>query len=829
MQSRGTEPHSDAQTPEGSRRSGLCLHCKLPLLSSAYTTNLGYCCSGCQAASELIEAYDLERYYDLQDQTLSPKLERSLGVASSLLWVDKTATRVQVTSGRFLYELSAEIDGIVCAGCVWVIEELFRKKCDKGTIYINPTRGRVRILWDDSTLDLKEYLLELRKLGYTVTPPEEVRKENFDATLSLLIRFGILSAIAINSMLISLSFYLGLSADSPQLFSLFRWINLGLATFSMAIGAPIFLRSAIAGLRHGQVHLDLPIAAGICLAYLGSVSSFVLGETNADYFDTLNVFIALMVLGRWFLLKLSTHNQGHLALDDGLQSVTVTQLDKERRPHLVYASELEINDIVLISPGEMLLAGGWLHNREGATISLATINGESEPISLSTTEAVPAGAINSGSGPIEVVLNETVSASQLQENLAYTSIRESSDRLPDTNHFSTSYVLGVLTLTAMALYLHQGTGLPRALTIATSILVITCPCAFGILPPFIYELASNALRKRGVFLRNLSLFTHGQKIRHIVFDKTGTLTAGHLDLQRPSSLDNLDHHALHALSQLVFRSNHPRAVAIRDALSTSRPQLIEGASITEEPGKGLELVLNDSRWRFGLPSWALTRGDVSNFEGSTVLSNNSVLVATFRFNETPHPDALQTCEQLSSTGYKLHLASGDSTERVQGFCRALGFEFASQQGAMQSHQKADKVLDLDPTQVMMVGDGLNDAPAFSRAMLSAAPARAGATIAGRANLYLFHHGLMGLHHALAVAAFVRKLVFGVYAFGILYNAVAVTLAFQGMVSPLLAAIIMPTSTILLTSAVLFAFRCHEGQANLSLNGSPKPAFSRAPS
>lgn len=824
MQSLGSTQQLDRHKPSVSADRQLCHHCHSPLTSSKSDPHSKFCCTGCEAASELIGAYNLERYYDLRDTTFTPAIERANDVDSSLLWADKTATQVKVASGGSLCELKAEVDGIVCAGCVWIIEELFRKKSAKGTLYINPTRGTLRILWDDSTLNIKEYFIELRRLGYTVTPPEEVRNKNFDATLGLLVRFGILSAIAINSMLISLSFYLGLSAESPHLFSLFRWMNLGLTTFSMAIGAPIFLRSAIAGLRHGQVHLDLPIATGICLAYLGSVSSFVLGETNADYFDTLNIFIALMVLGRWFLLKLSIHNQGHLALHDGLQSVTVTRLDEQRRPQLLYASGLQVDDLVLLAPGEMLLASGWVHNREGGTISLATINGESEPRQLVTTEAIPAGALNTGFGPIEVHLTETVSASQIQENLAYTSQQESSGAHASTGHFSTSYVLGVLTLTAMAIYLHQGTGLSHALTIATSILVITCPCAFGILPPFIYELATAALRNKGVFLRDLSLFKHARGIRHIVFDKTGTLTAEHLDLQSPSILNNLNQAARHALSEMVFRSNHPRSVAIRNALPARDTHLTDGALITEHVGKGLETQIGDSCWRLGQPSWALGHSHDANLEGSTVLTLNSVLVSTFRFHEAQEQDVRQVCERLGNKGYTLHLASGDSSERVRSFTEALGFEFASEQGAMESHEKAHKVEDLKPDQVMMVGDGLNDAPAFASAALSAAPARSGTTIAGRANLYLFQHGLMGLYHALELAAFVRVLIACVYGFGIVYNVAAVTLAFHGLVSPLLAAIIMPTSTLILTSGVVFAFRYREGRADLPPLDMTRPAF-----
>jgi len=757
-----------------------CAHCGLPVPRAGDA----YCCEGCRAVHDLIVAGDLERYYDLRGARGTPVVETAHD-RRDLKWLEAIEARCAASRGPARVDL--DVQGLHCSACVWLIETLFERR-GGASLAINPSAGRAHLIVAPP-FDVRGFVTEVERFGYRFGPPvaRPVRRSN-----ALLWRLGVCVAIAMNTMIFAIAIYAGLR--SGPLHDLFETLNLALSTVSVVVGGGVFFRSAWAGIRRRVLHLDVPIALGISLAWAGSVAAFFARRSSGIFVDTLDVFIALMLLGRFLQEKVLERNRAELLENDGADGL-LARRKRGAGVETVRCVELEPGDRLVVASGELVPVDARVE--APSSFSLDWLSGESEPRSFGAGDEVPAGAFSASPSPAVLVAVRDFASSGLVELLRTPVAREGGSSW--WNRLAKIYAAGVLVLAAVgfAAWMIATRDLARSLEVTTAVLVVTCPCAFGIATPLAYDLALTGLRRAGLFVRTPGFLDRAARVRTVVFDKTGTLTTGALRLRDASPIDALSADDRAALHDLAAATWHPKSAAVLaalgDAVSTSP------ALVTELPGRGVVLERGGHAWRLGSPGWA------GPGAGDLAFSRDGVLLASFETEEQLRPDAAREVGALSALGCEVWLLSGDDPARAARAAAAAGIDPARAIGSQSAQEKAAFVESHDRADLLMVGDGINDGFAVERATCSGTPAIDRPFMAARSDFYFVTPGLHPVRLALDVARKVARVRGRNLALALAYNVLTIGLAYAGMMSPLLCAVLMPASslaTVLSTVAAL---------------------------
>lgn len=791
-----------------------CPHCRGPVAAGAVCAP--YCCTGCAAAHALIGSAGLSRFYELRGEQRLAAAGLARPEAGERTWLLPLIEAAEREARDGTARLTLDLQGLQCAACVWLIERLFRRIPSSLAITINPALGRAEICFaaGSGTRVCTRFLDELLVFGYRAGPP---RKRSDAAGDDLLLRFSLCAALAMNSMIFSFALYFGLADGGPEsgIYRLFSIGSFVLATTAIGLGGSVFIRSAIAALRRGILHMDVPIALGMLLAYAGSLWALVSRGSQAAYFDTLTSFVALMLMGRLLQRRLASHNRRVLLSDEGIAGLTVRLLDDEGRMRLAPASELRAGQEILCAPGELLPIRCEILT-DGAQLSLEWISGEPEPRPFARGEHAPAGAHNvpagSGGRAVRLRASEDFDSSALRTLLS-APVRDAAAPVtrPDFwHHLSRYYVLGVLTLAALGFLLWLPRDAARALDVTAALLMVTCPCALGVATPLAYELAQSRLRRRGLFVRSETFFDRALCVKNVLFDKTGTLTALEPVLANPDALAALTLPEREALYQLVARSNHPRSCALLSVLEHSLkplPALDTSLEIIETPGRGLQTHIADLEVRLGTAEFVQPSPETSNIpKDALLLSCAGKLRASFRFIEALRPDARAEVEALTRAGYGVWLLSGDQQPRVTELAARLTIPQTQALGGLTPQDKADAVRRIGADGTLMLGDGINDALAFEASLCAGTPATERPALPARADFYFIGQGLGPIAETLATARFLRRVIVRNLALSSAYNAVVIGLALCGLMTPLRCALLMPLSSLLVVLSTVRSFR-----------------------
>ncbi len=782
---------------------GHCLHCGNPLGRHWKPEDGPFCCRGCAGVYELIHQADLDRYYDLKPETTAPAADLR---PDSFAWLDRLLaerdTMAVPSTGPLRLDL--DIQGVHCAACVWLIEELFRRQDAGVMIRINPTLGKVELAWDPARGDLKEFLAEIERFGYRLGPSTRgVRKHS----RALLLRMAIAISMAMNVMMFSLSFYFGLAEGN--LYTFFGWLSLGMATVSMLAGGGVFLKGAVAGLRRGVLHLDVPISLGMVLAYAGSVYAFLTAGPDHAYFDTLTIFIALMLVGRWAQEHILERNRNSLLDTSGAENLTVKRKLPDGTLEAVAAPRIAKGDELWIAPGDLVPVESMLMRRP-TSVSMDWITGESDRVAFQPGDRIPAGAFNATEHGFSATALEDFDTSRLHDLLSASTVADVEFRPRWWHRVSSWYVTVVLGAAATGFALWFPADPTQAVKVTIAVLVVTCPCALGLATPLAEELVHGALRRSGVFLRKPAFLEKALSVRKILLDKTGTLTLDRLALTPASrdALAQLEPEARRVLLHMTSRSNHPVSVCLAEALRTAPAtdpadedfSAASAEDLREIPGAGLELAHASGVWRLGRHRFACPDAPGTGEDPlATVFSRDGEQVAVFTLQEDLKQDAPEEVARLQAAGYKVCLLSGDRQEKVDRAAAALGIPRDCAWGELDPEAKARRVAALDEHDTLMVGDGLNDSPSFAAALCAATPAVDRPVLPGKADFYFLGDGIGAIGRALAAAGDLRRVVRDNLLLAVLYNLGAVGLCLAGRVTPVVAAIIMPLSSVTVVS------------------------------
>lgn len=784
------EPESASAVATG------CRHCGAPLLGTAARTQ-GFCCAGCGYVHRLVHAQGLGDYYGLKDAVTAPA-DPAVFQTRDYAWLAELQRAAETAAGGARpAELRLGIQGISCAGCVWLIERVHQGVPGAGEIVVNPQYGTLRVRWWPGQFAAPEFARRLQALGYLTGPPEEAGSE--PEARDLVRRIGLGAAFAMNVMLFSLPAYFGME-PSYEWAGLFGTLSAGFATLSVLTGGSYFLVRAWRALWAGTLHLDLPIAIGIAGAYLGSLHGWLAGDERFVYFDFVSTFIVLMLIGRWAQVAAVERNRRRLLARQPRPARVTLEDGREVAPE-----EVAAGDLLRLAPGAQLPVEARLES-PAAAFSLASISGEAEPRAFRGGQRVPAGAVHVGRAPLRLTALQGWRESLLARLLA-TEVRPGA-RHPLLEWIVRGYVAGILLAAAGAgtAWFLIGGDAAKAWSVVTAVLVVSCPCAIALAFPLADEMAVVALRRRGVFVREGGLWPRLAQIRRILFDKTGTLTLENPVLLNPEALGALAPEARAALFRLVRDNPHPVSQSLLEQLLAVGPipAVPEPAGLVHEViGQGVE----QEGWSLGRPGWRTPpAGDAEVAAHDAELAREGRVVARFRFADAARPDARRELAALRQAGFAVGILSGDRPAKVAALARELGLDPVAAAGGLTPEQKAAHVAAGDPERTLMLGDGANDSLAFAAAGCRGTPVIHRGLLEGKADFYYLGRGIGGIRALFETDRLRRRTHRVILVFSVAYNLLAVGLAVAGQMNPLLAAILMPVNSLATLGIVSFGMR-----------------------
>lgn len=785
---------------EGSNKP-TCKHCGAPLLDSR-AEETGFCCAGCAYVHRLVHENGLGGYYNLKDSHTAPA-DPSVFQPRDYTWLVEAQTEAEqsaAVSKSSIPEMTLSIQGISCAGCVWLIERLFNKETGARDIMVNAQTGEMLLRWEREHFSAVDFARTLQSFGYLAGPPGE--KSDDGEARSLVKRMGLCAAFAMNVMLFTLPAYFGMEATFEYA-HLFSTISLAFATLSFLVGGSYFIARALQMLRDGELHIDLPIAVGIVGAYLGSLYGWLSGDERFIYFDFVASFILLMLAGRWAQVVAVERNQAQL-LRNQLKPPRLKVPQSGGACTEIRPEQLLKDQAFLLGPGQTNPVEARLLNSD-ASMSLASINGEGEPRIFRAGEIIPSGALNIGRTELHLIARELWKDSLLSRLI------QPGLRLGARHRFLEKvikgYLIGIFIAAfggGVAWWLISGDA-HQTWSVVTAVLVVSCPCAIGLAFPLADEMAASALRRRGVYVRENDLWARLGKVRTIVFDKTGTLTLETPEVSNPSSLASLSTHQRSALHCLIKDSAHPLSQSLLAELLASGPSSPAPGEPTEEIGSGLLLKIDQDLWKLGKPAWALGKEAYAHFiqtpsttegEATVALSLNGGLIEAFGFVDHARADAADELKQLLNQGFQVKILSGDHPDKVDKLAKALKLPEGTALGSLSPEAKAEWITKHDKNDTLMLGDGANDSLAFDRALCRGTPVIHRGMLEQRADFFYLGRGISGIRALFRTDQIRSHTQTAILAFSLFYNVSAVGLALAGHMNPLVAAILMPANSLL---------------------------------
>lgn len=751
-------PGSATGTGSSVPRISRCPHCGTPVEGCDGV----FCCSGCEMAAAIIEGAGLESYYR-EREAFPPRPEGASG--------DWDAIPV-VVGDDGMAEIRLQVDGLRCASCVWVTENLLQRTTGVEEASLSYATGRARVRWDPTKVKLGEVAGRISTLGYR---PRILGEEEGPDT-DLLVRLGVAVFAAMNIMMLSAALYTGwLGGMDPRYVALFQWISLALAAPVAIWCAEPFFWAAASGLRHGILHMDLPIALGVSVLFLHGVVVTVTGNGDT-YLDSMGMLVTLLLAGRVL------ESRGRRRASEAATAMAAAAPATARRRvgsavEVVPAGDLEPGDLLDVASGEELAADGIVTGGRGS-VRMALLTGEAEPVEVAAESRVVAGSVLvDGYLTVRVtaVGRETV-LQQMAEQL-----RLSADRgvEPAFTDRIAPWFTGATLVIAAATFLgwYATAGIEKAILSFVAVLVVACPCALALSRPLAAAAGLGAAARRGLLFRSGDALLEMEAVDLVALDKTGTVTAGDLVVLDASP------EGLRVASGLERFSGHPIARAITRAAVEEGIPLPEAEEVKEEAGFGIRGRVDGRLWevRSGGPGKVVVREEEG--EGWTLTLGDRV-----------RDDSRAVVEEVLAMGREVILVTGDVEESAARMAVEAGVgNFLAR---MTPTEKAAWIRDRrdEGRTVLFAGDGLNDGPGLAQADVGVAMGTGAASSILVADGVISVPSLRPLLAGFRAAEAVRHSIRKNQLRSIAYNIGAVTVAAAGWVNPLVAAILMPLSS-----------------------------------
>ena len=721
----------------------------------------------------------------------APGVEQSVDAITSPETDDETLLLASRELKNGLLQLEMAVPDVSCAACIQSIESSLNKLDMVENARVNFSTKRVRVSFIAGSGRPSDITKAIMKRGYRTFLLDPDLDNKGDKTLAGLVRaLAVAGFAAGNIMLFSISVWSGADAITRDLF---HWISAIIAIPAVAYAGQPFFRSAFSALRHGALNMDVPISLGVILALLLSLFE-TFNSSQEAYFDAAVTLLFFLLIGRTFDHLMREKARSAVRNLARLAPRNVMRLFDDGRRELIAINEVEKGMILEIGAGERIpIDSEIISGTSDADLSLVT--GESVPQKITKGDELLAGSANL-SGVIIIKASKPAADSFLARMISLMEAAEGSKagykRIADR---AAAIYAPAVHILSFGTFLGWGfiSGDWHIATVnAIAVLIVTCPCALALAVPIAHVVASGRLFENGIMMRDGAALERLATINRIAFDKTGTLTKG-----QPAFIGQFfgDNKMQQIAANLGASSRHPFSVALANSISNVKA--IEGAK--EVPGFGIEAEQKNGTWRLGRAEFCNAQDIKNSQAGSSVwLSHNGKAVAGFTFVDKARVEAKHTIDLLKKDKLKLVLLSGDKKQPVMSLAKEIGIDDAryslTPKDKLEILQNYSKAGD----DVLMVGDGLNDAPALRAAHVSMAPSSAADIGRNAADFIYTHNTLDAIPFAFHIAKRTANTVKQNFGLAIIYNFIAVPLAVSGQVTPLIAALVMSTSSILVT-------------------------------
>ncbi len=768
-----------------------CYHCGESCEEEIITfDDKPFCCNGCQTVYEILNQNDLCDYYRLEQMPgISPKVAKQ----GRFAYLDHAEIQDQLLDFKdeSISKISLYIPQIHCSSCLWLLENLFKLQPNIKQSRVNFLKKEVSITFSNQELSLRGVVELITSLGYEpeINLDRTTMTQKKSISRRLVYQVGLAGFAFGNIMLLSLPEYFGLDLESFDTFSSwFGHLNLIIATPVAFYSGWDYFKSATVSLRKKRLNIDVPIALGILVLYTRSAYE-VVSQTGAGYFDSLCGLLFFLLIGKIFQEK--TYHR--LSFERDFRSyfpISVTKLT-EYGEESIPVNTIQKGDRILIHNGELIPVDAILIKGDGR-IDNSFATGESKPIKKNSGDRIYAGGKQQGEA-IEIEALKPLSQSKL------TSLwNDQFTQEEDFTHFSkitdqiSQWFTPIILFVAIASGLYQlQFGISEVVKVVSAVLIVACPCALALAAPFTFGHASRWLGRKNCYLRTSNVVENLADIDHIVFDKTGTLTY--------SKDQSVVYHgkSLNTAQELsiktIFRqSNHPLSRIIYNFLPNGDFPILN--TFKEIPGKGLAANLDGNLYQLGSPNWLNTELKNNN-ETTVVVAINKEIIGYFTI-QNDYRKGLRSLINKLSMQFKLSILSGDNDNQKS----ALANFFPPESELLFNQTPQDKMdvverIQSNGIKVMMVGDGLNDAGALKKSDVGVSLAEDVNAFSPACDMILAAEQFSLLDHFMKFAKDCKRIVIISFIISFIYNIVGLTLAVQGLLSPVAAAILMPVSSI----------------------------------
>lgn len=790
----------------------VCFHCGLPVPAqvdfSVCIDDVAQpmCCPGCQAVATTIIAAGLIDYYHMRDSVARTQNMTASDVVPDLdVFNDPDIMKTYITTTDRSHPNQCEIvlliEGITCAACVWLIEKDLKSVPGIQYAEVNFSTQRLNLCWDRNKIQLSDIFKKIEKIGYQAFPYQVSlqEKQQKKAYRQALKRLAVAGLGMLQVMMYAAVLYAGYFKGMAQNYqTLFRVGSLVVVTpIAFYSGWP-FLQGAWRAIKTRTPSMDLPISIAILLAYLASIYAVCIhgGEV---YFDSIAMLIFFLTLGRFLEMVARQKTFKQLQFSQACTPNMATRITGNTKQSIAL-DLLKPGDTILVEPGAIIPVDGTLLS-DVTQCNESILTGEQNPVTKQTGDKVIAGSQNMDN-EIRIAVSRKSKDSMLS-TIARLLERAQSEKPPMvalTQKLASKFVAAVLVIaifsTLIWLYLDPS----KAIWVTLSVLVITCPCALSLATPVALTVATNVCAKWGFLITRAFVCEGLAKATTVVFDKTGTLTEGCFSIEEiVLNKDVASTWALGIAAALESSSIHPIAKAFTHY---QHPEGVELTNKQQVPGQGVYATLGETCYYLGHHDFihAYTKLNLPEHPKThglwLALASQHEFIAWFCLHDKIRIQAIPMIQSLISQGLKVEMLTGDSSSLVAAVAKRLNIQTVTQQATPQTKLSHIQALQASGEHVIMVGDGLNDAPVLSAADVSIA-------MGGSSDLTLLSADAILLKNDLALLPTVFKfckktktIIKENFVWAILYNGLALPLALCGWVTPYFAAIGMSLSSLI---------------------------------
>lgn len=773
-----------------------------------------FCCHGCASVCEVIYEAGMESFYQRtpDGELLSPPPPPNKDI--EFFDYDEVQSQyVGELSDR--REITLMSETIHCAACIWLIEHTLAKVDGILMASVNFTNKRIKVRWDNSKIKLSDIIKKLNSIGYDATPYDASSSESAyrKANRDLLYRLGFAGFAMMNVTWFSVALYTGASEDQEYR-NYFYWLQLIIATATLVYSGKPFFKGAVASLKAKSLGMDVSIALGLLTTYFYSLWVTV-GDvaTGYAYYNTLIDFIFLLLIGRY--LEAISKNKALDAsrrLMDLQPKVARQVVDGEEK--IVPVRTLLKGHQILVKPGEQFPVDGIVHFGEGM-VNEAMLSGESKEVAKMAGDKVAAGTMNVD-GTLTITVEKILQDTQLG-HIVHMVEEAQGSKAPiqcTTDKIMPWFVSVTISLAAASfVFWYFNEGLEFAVMTATAVLIITCPCAFGLATPMAIAVATGVSARNGILVKDGAVLEVLHDIEHFVFDKTGTLTKGKMQLVDAHIIDRENERALlHVIGSIERLSEHSLGHAIAEAikqrlsLGNKEWKAVDGFKAVS--GKGVMAKVDGDEYKIGTAKWLDEEG-VELIQELTVLASeranqaqtaiwiahNGVLAGMLFLEDEVRPEAAALIQRLKERGKEVTLLSGDLQRVADCVAEQLGGMHVIAEVLPEDKNQVIADIQAKGQRVAMVGDGVNDAPALVRANVGIALGSGTDVSMDSADIVLMNSELMAVETAIALSEKTLKTIKENIVSSFAYNIIMVPLAVAGTLTPLIAALTMPLSSL----------------------------------